>query len=203
MGAYSPAPVVTPEVEARVLERVIAPTIAGMAADGAPYRGFLYAGLMIDADGHPRVVEFNCRFGDPEAQPVLARLETDLVQLCLQAARGRLEFDTLAFDARTALGVVLAAEGYPGAYDKGAEIRGLDAEAEDALVFHAGTARDDAGRVVTSGGRVLCVVGLGASVTEAASRAYAGVERIDFAGMQYRRDIGHRAIAREGVTSDP
>lgn len=204
MGAYSPAPVVTPEVEARVLERIIAPTIAGMAADGAPYRGFLYAGLMIDAAGNPRVVEFNCRFGDPEAQPVLARLETDLVELCLQAARGRLEFDALSFDARTALGVVLAAEGYPGAYGKGEEIVGLDAvDDQGALVFHAGTARDEAGRILTSGGRVLCVVGLGATVTEAARRAYAGVERVSFPGAQYRRDIGHRAMARENTTSPP
>ncbi|MEE4302345.1 MAG: phosphoribosylamine--glycine ligase [Pseudomonadales bacterium] len=205
MGAYSPAPVVTPEVEARVLERIVAPTIAGMAADGVPYRGFLYAGLMIDAAGDPRVVEFNCRFGDPEAQPVLARLETDLVRLCLQAARGRLEFDALAFDARTALGVVLAAEGYPGAYGKGEVIRGLGARAgatdDEALVFHAGTARDEAGNVVTDGGRVLCVVGLGRTVTEAASRAYAGVARIDFEGMQFRRDIGHRAMAREQAES--
>jgi phosphoribosylamine--glycine ligase len=203
MGAYSPAPVVTPAVEARVLERIVAPTIAGLAAEGMPYRGFLYAGLMIDAAGDPRVVEFNCRFGDPEAQPVLARLETDLVQLCLQAARGRLEFEALSFDARTALGVVLAAEGYPGAYEQGDPISGLDdAREAGTLVFHAGTARDDAGHPVTSGGRVLCVVGLGDSVTAAAERAYAGVGRIRFRGMRYRRDIGHRAIAREAAGSD-
>ena len=153
---------------------------------------------MIDAEGVPRVVEFNCRFGDPEAQPVLARLETDLVELCLQAARGHLEFDALAFDARTALGVVLAAAGYPGAYGKGGFVTGLDA-AGDALVFHAGTAEDASGRIVTSGGRVLCVVGLGETVTEAAQRAYAGVAQLDFPGMQYRCDIGHRAIARESA----
>ncbi|HSG90453.1 MAG TPA: phosphoribosylamine--glycine ligase [Pseudomonadales bacterium] len=196
MGAYSPAPVVTAEVEARVLERIIAPTIAGMAADGHPYRGFLYAGLMIDADGNPRVVEFNCRFGDPEAQPVLARLRTDLVALCAQAARGALEFEALDFDPRVALGVVLAAGGYPGAYATGAEISGLDAVDEDVLVFHAGTRLDD-GRVVSAGGRVLCVVGLGDSVAAAAARAYACAGLIHWQDVYFRRDIGHRAIARE------
>jgi phosphoribosylamine--glycine ligase len=203
MGAYSPAPVVTPEVERRVLERIIAPTIAGMAADGHPYRGFLYAGLMIDAAGDPRVVEFNCRFGDPEAQPVLARLRTDLVRLCVEAAEGRLGQDALTFDPRTALGVVLAAGGYPGSYARGATITGLDGVDEDALVFHAGTTQDDEGRVVTSGGRVLCVVGLGASVGEAAARAYANAALIRWQDVYYRSDIGHRAIAREASTSLP
>ena len=203
MGAYSPAPVLTPEVEARVVERIVAPTIAGMAAEGSPYRGFLYVGLMIDGAGAPRVVEFNCRFGDPEAQPVLARLESDLVRVCLDAARGRLGTAPLAFDPRTALGVVLAAGGYPGPHGRGEVIDGLGAVAPDTLVFHAGTALADDGRVVTSGGRVLCVVGLGDSVTAAAARAYAGVERIGFRDAHYRRDIGHRAIAREDATSPP
>lgn len=199
MGAYSPAPVVTPEVERRVLERIIAPTIAGMAADGHPYRGFLYAGLMIDAAGDPRVVEFNCRFGDPEAQPVLSRLRTDLVALCAQAARGALEFDALDFDPRVALGVVLAAGGYPAEYRRGDVITGLDAAAaeDDVRVFHAGTRLED-GRVVTAGGRVLCVVGLGARVSDAAARAYAGADLILWQDVSLRRDIGHRAIAREG-----
>ena len=203
MGAYSPAPVVTDEVEQRVLERIIAPTIAGMAADGHPYRGFLYAGLMIDAAGDPRVVEFNCRFGDPEAQPVLARLRTDLVQLCAGAARGRLEQEVLSFDPRTALGVVLAAGGYPGAYERGAVISGLEGIDDDALVFHAGTALDAEGRVVTTGGRVLCVVGLGDSVTAAAERAYANAALIRWQDVYLRRDIGHRAIAREAAATSP
>ena len=201
MGACSPAPVVTPEVEQRVLERIIAPTIAGMAADGHAYRGFLYAGLMIDEAGNPRVVEFNCRFGDPEAQPVLARLRTDLVALCAQAARGRLEFERLEFDPRIAVGVVLAAGGYPGSYASGEVISGLDRvggdlEGAGVKVFHAGT-RLDGDRVVTSGGRVLCVVGLGASVSEAARRAYEATALVRWKDHYYRRDIGHRAIARE------
>ena len=205
MGAYSPAPVVSPEVERRVIDRVIAPTIAALAAEGMPYRGFLYAGLMIDAQGNPRVVEFNCRFGDPEAQPVLARLRTDLVELCRQAACGRLEFDALEFDPRTALGVVMAAGGYPAGYDTGAVISGLcDADTQDggALVFHAGTVERE-GEIVTAGGRVLCVVGIGESVTAAASEAYGRVEGIGWVDAYYRRDIGHRAIARESQTSQP
>ena len=204
MGAYSPAPVVTPEVEQRVIDRIIAPTIAALAAEGMPYRGFLYAGLMIDAHGNPRVVEFNCRFGDPEAQPVLARLRTDLVELCSQAARGRLEFEALEFDPRTALGVVMAAGGYPASYGKGAVIAGLrsaDTEGAGALVFHAGTAEQD-GEIVTSGGRVLCVVGMGDSVTAAASEAYGRLVDIGWADAFYRRDIGHRAIARESLASE-
>ncbi len=196
MGAYSPAPVVTPEVHQRIVDRVIAPTIAGMAADGHPYRGFLYAGLMIDDAGNPRVVEFNCRFGDPEAQPVLARLRSDLVSVCSQAAAGRLEVDALEFDPRKAVGVVLAAGGYPGDYRKGDAIAGLDAAAAEALVFHAGTRRSG-GQVETAGGRVLCVVGLGDTVTLAAEQAYAGVRQISWPDHYYRRDIGYRAIARE------
>ena len=195
MGAYSPAPVVTPEVEQRVLERIITPTIRGMAAEGHPYRGFLYAGLMIDADGNPRVVEFNCRFGDPEAQPVLARLRTDLVALCAAAARGALDTAPLEFDPRVALGVVMAAGGYPQRYASGAPIHGLDAVDDDLLVFHAGT-RIDGEQIVTAGGRVLCVVGLGATVAAAGARAYAGVARIDWTDAFHRSDIGHRAIER-------
>lgn len=196
MGAYSPAPVVTEEVHERIVEEVIRPTIAGMAADGHPYRGFLYAGLMIDGEGRPRVVEFNCRFGDPEAQPVLARLRSDLASICVQAASGRLTDAELEFDTRTALGVVMAAGGYPLDYRKGDLIAGLDQATADALVFHAGTRLDD-GQVKTDGGRVLCVVGLGDSVTEAAERAYAATEQIHWQDCYFRRDIGHRAIARE------
>jgi phosphoribosylamine--glycine ligase len=196
MGAYSPAPVLTPEVERRVIERIVEPTLTGMAADGHPYRGFLYAGLMIDAAGDPRVVEFNCRFGDPEAQPVLARLRSDLVAVCAEAARGSLRREALAFDDRAALGVVVAAGGYPGAYEKGRPIAGLDAVPGDVKVFHAGTRLED-GQVLTDGGRVLCVVGLGETVGAAAQRAYAGVDVIRFEDAACRRDIGHRAIARE------
>jgi len=195
MGAYSPAPVVTPEVRRRIRERVIEPTLQGLAADGTPYRGFLYAGLMIDPAGEPAVVEFNCRFGDPEAQPVLTRLRSDLVARCIEAADGRLGQAPLEFDARAALGVVMAAGGYPGRYRKGDVIEGLAAVDDDVRVFHAGTRRCD-GRTVTDGGRVLCVVGLGADVAAAAARAYAGVSRIRFANALFRRDIGHRAIAR-------
>lgn len=196
MGAYSPAPVVTAEVHRRIEEQVIAPTIAGMIADGHPYRGFLYAGLMIDAAGQPRVVEFNCRFGDPEAQPVLARLRSDLVTLCLQASQGRLETTQLDFDPRSALGVVMAAGGYPADYDKGDPIEGLADAASRALVFQAGTALEG-GQVVTAGGRVLCVVGLGDSVSAAAAEAYSGVDCIRWRNAYWRGDIGHRAIARE------
>lgn len=196
MGAYSPAPVVTPEVHARIIEEVIRPTIKGMAADGHPYRGFLYAGLMIDAAGRPRVVEFNCRFGDPEAQPVLARLQSDLATVCLQAATGGLAEEELTFDPRTALGVVMAAGGYPLDYRKGDVIAGLDPAPDDVLVFHAGT-RLEQGQVMTDGGRVLCVVGLGDSVTAAAERAYAATGNIHWKDCYYRHDIGHRAIARE------
>ncbi|TVS15354.1 MAG: phosphoribosylamine--glycine ligase [Gammaproteobacteria bacterium] len=196
MGAYSPAPVVTPEVHARIVEEVIRPTIEGMARDGHPYRGFLYAGLMIDAEGRPRVVEFNCRFGDPEAQPVLARLRSDLASVCAQAARGRLEASALEFDDRSALGVVMAAGGYPADYRQGDPISGLEQVDPDVHVFHAGT-RLDGDQVVTAGGRVLCVVGLGDSVSEAARRAYAGVDTIHWRDCYVRRDIGHRAMRRE------
>ncbi len=196
MGAYSPAPVVTPAVHARIMREVIEPTVAGMAADGHPYVGFLYAGLMIMADGTPKVIEFNCRFGDPEAQPVMMRLRSDLVAVCRRALDGGLADVTLDFDPRVALGVVMAAGGYPAGYDKGDLIEGLDGlDAEDLKVFHAGTRSED-GRVLTNGGRVLCVVGLGADVAAAQQRAYAGVARIHWRDRYFRHDIGHRAIGR-------
>ncbi|MEQ8482820.1 MAG: phosphoribosylamine--glycine ligase [Pseudomonadales bacterium] len=196
MGAYSPAPVITDAVHDRVMREVIEPTMAGMAADGHPYQGFLYAGLMIMPDGAPRVIEFNCRFGDPEAQPVMMRLRSDLVALCRQAAAGALGDVTLDWDPRVALGVVMAAGGYPDRYRSGDVIDGLDGvDAEDLKVFHAGT-RLDGGRVLTAGGRVLCVVGLGADAAAAQRRAYEGVARIHWADRYFRRDIGHRAIAR-------
>jgi phosphoribosylamine---glycine ligase len=196
MGAYSPAPVVTPEVHERIMREVIVPTLAGMAADGHPYQGFLYAGLMIMPDGAPRVIEFNCRFGDPEAQPVMMRLRSDLVDVCRRAVGEGLDGVALDWDERVALGVVMAAGGYPNAYRSGDVIDGLDGvDADDLKVFHAGTRLED-GRVVTAGGRVLCVVGLGVDVAAAKNRAYQGVERIRWADCFYRRDIGHRAIAR-------
>lgn len=197
MGAYSPAPVVTPAVHARVLREVIEPTLAGMAADGHPYVGFLYAGLMIAPDGSPRVIEFNCRFGDPEAQPVMMRLRSDLVVACQAALAGTVDKLSLEWDPRVALGVVMAAGGYPDSYAKGDVIDGLErAPAEDLRVFHAGT-RLDGDQVVTNGGRVLCVVGLGADAATAQRRAYSGVTDIRWRNCYYRRDIGHRAVARE------
>ncbi|MEM8767908.1 MAG: phosphoribosylamine--glycine ligase [Pseudomonadota bacterium] len=197
MGAYSPAPVVTAAVHDRVMREVIEPTIKGMAADGAPYTGFLYAGLMIMADGTPKVIEFNCRFGDPEAQPVLMRLQSDLLTLCNQAIDGELEGVQLAWDDRASLGVVMAAGGYPGSYGKGDVIHGLDtAAADDLKTFHAGTLEDD-GAVVTNGGRVLCVVGLGEDVAAAQRRAYEGVAGIDWRDRYFRQDIGYRAINRD------
>ncbi len=197
MGAYSPAPVVTPEIERRIMREVIRPTLAGMAADGNPYLGFLYAGLMIMADGTPRVIEYNCRMGDPETQPILMRLRSDLVGLCAATLDGSLAQQAADWDERAALGVVIAAGGYPADYEKGFVISGLDAADTDTQkVFHAGTARKGED-VVTSGGRVLCVVGLGESVAAAAQRAYASVDKIDWQDRYFRRDIGHRAIARE------
>jgi phosphoribosylamine---glycine ligase len=196
MGAYSPAPVVTPAVHERVLREIIRPTLRGLIAEGTPYRGFLYAGLMIGADGSPQVIEFNCRFGDPEAQPVLMRLQSDLTVLCEAALDGRLAQQTAQWDPRPALGVVLAAAGYPDAPRSGDPISGLDAAARlPGKVFHGGTALA-ADRIVTSGGRVLCAVGLGADLKLAHREAYQLVHAIDFAGMQYRHDIGFRALAR-------
>jgi len=197
MGAYSPAPVVTPAVEERIMNEVIRPTLEGMKADGSPYLGFLYAGLMITADGAPKVIEFNCRLGDPETQPIMARLQSDLVDICVSTLEGELAGCNANWDARAALGVVLAAGGYPGSYAGGKVIHGLDdVNSDTQKVFHGGTSIHG-NDVVTSGGRVLCVVGLGATVARAARRAYAAVDKIDWEDMVYRRDIGHRAIARE------
>lgn len=196
MGAYSPAPVVTPELHQRIMDEVIVPTVAGMAADGAPYVGFLYAGLMIMPDGNPKVIEYNCRFGDPEAQPVLMRLKTDLVMLCVRALSGDLAEVSLSWDERTALGVVIAAGGYPTSYRKGDVINGLDTLTDLSVkAFHAGT-RLEAGVAVTDGGRVLCVVGLGDDVAAAQQAAYEGVARIDWRDHYFRHDIGHRGIDR-------
>ncbi len=197
MGAYSPAPAVTPAIHERIMREVMEPTIRGLASDGTPYTGFLYAGIMIAQDGTPNVLEFNCRFGDPETQPIMTRLVSDLTELCEAALDGKLDSVEASWDARAALGVVLAAEGYPDNVRKGDVIRGLeDAARLPGKVFHAGTKLVD-GNVVTSGGRVLCAVGLGISVREAQAAAYALCDAIRFEGMQYRRDIGHRAIARE------
>ncbi len=200
MGAYSPAPVVTTAIHSRIMDEVMRPTVRGLAAEGMPYTGFLYAGLMIAADGTPAVLEFNCRFGDPETQPILMRMQSDLPDLCLAALDGTLADKSAEWDPRAALGVVLAAGGYPGSYRKGDVISGLETfeDREDVKVFHAGTALDGNGRVVTAGGRVLCAVGLGATVTEAQARAYEVARGISWDGVYYRRDIGYRAVAREG-----
>jgi phosphoribosylamine--glycine ligase len=195
MGAYSPAPVVTPELHARVMREIIQPAIAGMAQDGTPYTGFLYAGLMIDAAGAPRTLEFNCRLGDPEAQPILLRLKSDLVELVERALDGRLKDAEAEWDRRAALGVVLAAHGYPEEPRTGDRIEGIPPPAADCRVFHAGT-RAAGADLVTSGGRVLCVTALGDNLRAARSRAYAEVERIRFDGMQYRKDIGYRALKK-------
>mgnify|MGYP002632025120 CR=1 FL=1 len=197
MGAYSPAPVVTAELHARILREIIEPTLRGMASEGLPYTGFLYAGLMIAQDGKPRVLEFNCRLGDPEAQPILMRLRSDLVDLCNAALDQRLHEINAEWDERAALGVVLAAGGYPGAYRKGDTIHGLDeALPADSRLFHAGTQLHD-NTVVTAGGRVLCACALGESVSDAQRRAYALTAMIHWDAMYYRTDIGYRAIARE------
>jgi phosphoribosylamine---glycine ligase len=196
MGAYSPAPVVDDAMHQRIMRDVILPTVNGMAADGKPYTGFLYAGVMIDSQGVPRVLEYNVRFGDPETQPIMLRLQSDLVELCEAAIDHRLDQVTADWDPRASLGVVLAAGGYPASYDKGDVINGLASIAEEGVkVFHAGTAGKD-GEVVTSGGRVLCVCALGRDVAEAQRRAYAAVDKISWKAMYCRRDIGHRAIAR-------
>ena len=197
MGAYSPAPVVTDNIEQKILDLVIRPTLAGLRKDGINYTGFLYAGLMITADGTPKVIEFNCRMGDPETQPIMVRLNTDLVSLCKAAIDGRLAEQQADWDPRAALGVVMAAGGYPASYEKGAIIDGLPRLASDTCkVFHAGTTLSE-DEVVTSGGRVLCVVGLGDSVASARDVAYAQVNDISWNKVYFRKDIGHRAIARE------
>ena len=197
MGAYSPAPVVTPEVHARVMREVVNPTVQGMLADGIPFTGFLYAGLMIDATGAPKVIEFNVRFGDPETQPVMLRLQSDLVDLVEAAIDGKLDGVDAEWDARPSLGVVMASRPYPDAPVTGEAISGLDAVPAVAKVFHAGTALDADGQVTATGGRVLCVCALGDSVADAQQRAYAGVSAIRWASEFHRRDIGWRAIARE------
>ena len=198
MGAYSPAPVVTPDVHARVMREVVNPTVQGMIADGIPFTGFLYAGLMIDANGAPKVIEFNVRFGDPETQPVMLRLQSDLVELVEAAIDGRLDQVEAHWDARPSLGVVLAARPYPEAPITGDVISGLDDVPASAKVFHAGTALDAQGQVVSAGGRVLCVAALGDSVRDAQANAYAGVAKVTWANEFHRNDIGWRAIAREG-----
>ena len=194
MGAYSPAPVVTADVYGRAMREIILPTVRGMEKDGVPFTGFLYAGLMIDGQGQPKTLEFNTRMGDPETQPILMRLKTDFVDVLLAATDGRLDQVELEWDRRTALGVVMAAAGYPESPRKGDLISGLPAEADDAMVFHAGSQLDAEGKPCTSGGRVLCVTALGDSVRQAQQRAYDVTRGIHFDGMQYRRDIGHRAI---------
>lgn len=198
MGAYSPAPVVTAEIHQRIMNEVIMPTVEGMAKEGAPYTGFLYAGLMIDAEGTPKVIEYNCRFGDPETQPIMMRLQSDLVELCQLACEGKLDQATIAFDERPAVGVVLAAGGYPASYNKGDVISGLDSNSnESAKTFHAGTANNADGDVVTSGGRVLCATALGNSVTEAQKLAYELLHQISWKDVSFRTDIAYRAIERE------
>ncbi|MCV6624079.1 MAG: phosphoribosylamine--glycine ligase [Cellvibrionaceae bacterium] len=197
MGAYSPAPVVTSEIHDRIMEQVIVPTVEGMAKEGNDYTGFLYAGLMINAEGQPKVIEYNCRFGDPETQPIMIRLQSDLVELCNAALDKKLDQASADWDSRAAMGVVLAAGGYPASYNKGDEIHGLENNGSDiAKVFHAGTAMKD-GKVVTAGGRVLCATALGNSVSEAQAEAYKLVKTISWEGSFYRNDIGYRAIARE------
>jgi phosphoribosylamine---glycine ligase len=198
MGAYSPTPVVTPEVHARVLREVITPTVQGMAADGLPYTGFLYAGLMIDPQGRVKTLEFNCRMGDPETQPIMARIKSDLTEVFEHAIAGTLDRAEIEWDRRTALGVVLAVSGYPDDPRTGEVITGVGPRAsvaDDCFVFHAGTTFAD-GTLKTAGGRVLCVTGLGDSVKTAQARAYSAIDGIHFDGMQYRRDIGHRALSR-------
>lgn len=204
MGAYTPAPVVTRGIHDRIMKEVIVPTIEGMAKDGIPYTGFLYAGVMISPDGTPKVLEFNCRFGDPETQPIMMRLQSDLAQLCLAALDKKLNQVTAQWDSRAALGVVMAAGGYPADdYRKGDIIHGLDSEllskASDIKVFHAGTSTNEQGEIVTAGGRVLCVTALGENVTEAQKRAYVGLHQIKWEQAYFRTDIGHRAVSRETI----
>ncbi len=197
MGAYSPAPVVTPEIHERIMQQVIIPTVEGMASEGNTYVGFLYAGLMIDPQGQPKVVEFNCRFGDPEAQPVMMRLQTNLVELCQAALAGTLDQTTIEFDSRPAVGVVLAAGGYPYDYAKGKVVTGLDtSQSSDQKVFHAGTTLKN-NSIVTNGGRVLCATAMGASVTAAQKAAYDLVAKISWDEVYYRTDIAYRAVNRE------
>ena len=194
MGAYSPAPVVTAEIEERVMQDIIHPTVRGMVAEGARFRGFLYAGLMIDAQGNSKVVEYNCRFGDPETQPIMMRLKSDLVALCLAACDGKLSEQSIDWDSRSSLGVVLAAAGYPDAYIKGERINNIPLESDSHKTFHAGTIIDLQGNIVSNGGRVLCAVALGDSIAQAQTNAYALVKAIDWDSAYYRSDIGFKAI---------
>ncbi len=196
MGAYSPAPVVTDAVHQRIMNEVILPTVRGMEQEGNRYTGFLYAGLMINPAGEPKVIEYNCRFGDPETQPIMLRLQSDLVELCLTALRGELDSTDASWDPRPAVGVVMAAGGYPASYDKGDEITGIPAETGSSKVFHAGTSLQD-GKLVTSGGRVLCATAMGDRVSDAQALAYQLVDQIQWRGAFCRRDIAYRAIARE------
>ena len=197
MGAYSPAPVVDQNCHNRIMSQIIKPTIHGLAADGLKYRGFLYAGIMVTVDGTPKVLEYNCRFGDPETQPILFRLKSDLLDLIEAACHGSLGDQIALWDSRAALGIVMAAPGYPGDYPKGATIN-LGQDIEDTKVFHAGTGMDR-NRPVTSGGRVLCVTALGSGVTEAQTKAYKRLKTVQFEGAEYRTDIGYRAVARENA----
>ncbi|APR66197.1 phosphoribosylamine--glycine ligase [Thalassolituus oleivorans] len=197
MGAYSPAPVVTPEIHDRIMQEVIYPTVNGMAAEGNDYTGFLYAGLMIDASGAPRVIEYNCRFGDPETQPIMMRMRSDIVAHCLAALEGKLDQETTQWDPRPSLGVVLAAAGYPADYPKGDVISLPADEGQDRKVFHAGTALNAEGEVVTAGGRVLCATALGNNVSDAQVQAYELIKGVSWNGMFCRSDIGYRAVERE------
>ncbi len=194
MGAYSPAPVLSQEIEARVMRDIILPTVRGMQTEGNRYRGFLYAGLMIGADGSVSVLEYNCRFGDPETQPIMMRLQSDLVELCLAACDGKLEGETIQWDQRASLGVVMAAAGYPDSYAKGEAIENIPPETDNGKVFHAGTTRDADGKILSNGGRVLCAVGLGDDIADAQRQAYAIVEKIAWDSAYYRTDIGFKAL---------
>jgi phosphoribosylamine--glycine ligase len=194
MGAYSPAPLVTAEIEQRVMQDIILPTVKGMAAESARYRGFLYAGLMIDASGKAKVLEYNCRFGDPETQPIMMRLQSDLVDLCLAACEGRLETVQATWDPRASLGVVMAANGYPDSYPSGEMIENIPAESSNGKIFHAGTKLDEQGNTVSSGGRVLCAVGLGDTIETAQQKAYSLVKQVNWNTAYFRTDIGFKAI---------
>lgn len=194
MGAYSPAPVVSADIESRVMRDIILPTVRGMNAEGNRYRGFLYAGLMIDADGSAKVVEYNCRFGDPETQPIMMRMQSDLVELCLAACEGKLDSLTTQWDQRSSLGVVMAAKGYPDHYDKGHTIANIPSESASGKIFHAGTRSDENGNIVSDGGRVLCAVGLGDDLREAQQRAYELVDNIRWESAYFRTDIGFKAL---------
>jgi phosphoribosylamine--glycine ligase len=194
MGAYSPAPIVTTEVEDRIMQQVIWPTVRGMAAEGATYTGFLYAGLMVSNTGDVKVIEYNCRFGDPEAQPIMMRLQSDLVELCIASCDGNLAAKEIQWDSRPSLGVVLAANGYPGNYVKGDVIKGIPPADSNSKVFHAGTKNDDKGNILSSGGRVLCAAALGDTLQDAQQKAYQIVNQIDWDGAYFRTDIGFKAL---------